>query len=125
MEVRGIFVALLIVPLAAAQSVAPGTFEHWKRLPFGTTATGSVYVPLDSWIYPEMERLVAWGYIDTAYLGLRPWTRLSIVRMLQGAEQRFEGGDASPEAMRVYGALRKEFEPDYREATRDQPRLHF
>lgn len=125
MEVRGIFVALLIVPLAAAQSVAPGAFEHWKRLPFGTTATGSVYVPLDSWIYPEMERLVAWGYIDTAYLGLRPWTRLSIVRMLQGAEQRFEGGDASPEAMRVYGALRKEFEPDYREATRDQPRLHF
>jgi membrane-associated phospholipid phosphatase len=42
----------------------------------------SVNVPLDSWIYPAMERLVGWGYIDTAFLGLRPWSRMSCAKML-------------------------------------------
>ena len=37
------------------------------------TNYASVNVPLDSWIYPAMERLIGGGYIDTAFLGLRPW----------------------------------------------------
>ena len=36
------------------------------------TNQASVNVPLDSWIYPAMERLIGGGYIDTAFLGLRP-----------------------------------------------------
>ncbi len=46
------------------------------------TNFASVYVPLDSWIYPAMERLIAGGYIDTAFIGLRPWTRMSCAHML-------------------------------------------
>ena len=43
---------------------------------------GSTYVALDSWVYPAMERLAARGYINTAFLGIRPWTRLTCGRML-------------------------------------------
>ncbi|HEY7303731.1 MAG TPA: capsule assembly Wzi family protein [Bryobacteraceae bacterium] len=125
MLTRAVLVLLALGSLADAQTdTATTQFAHWKRLPFGTTATGSAYVPLDSWVYPEIERLIAWGYIDTAFLGLRPWTRLSIVRMLQRAEDRFESERVNPQARTVFEVLRREFEPDYREATRDRPTFH-
>lgn len=116
---------LALARITAAQTGGLNTpIQHWKRLPFGTTATGSTYVPLDSWVYPEIERLAALGYINTAYLGLRPWTRLSIVRMLQRAEERFDDERVSDEAKRIYDALQKEFEADYRQATQDRPTFH-
>jgi len=31
---------------------------------------GSPYVPLESWVYPAIERLVGQGLIDTAFLDL-------------------------------------------------------
>jgi len=125
MVIRALLLISALIPMLAAQTVAPNeAFEHWKRLPFGTTATGSVYVPLDSWVYPEIERLIAWGYIDSAFLGLRPWTRLSIVRMLQRSEERFEAERVNPQARTIFFALRKEFESDYREATRERPALN-
>ena len=33
---------------------------------------GSPYVPMDSWVYPAMERLIALGYIQSAELGHAP-----------------------------------------------------
>ena len=33
---------------------------------------GSPHVSLDSWVYPHIEELAALGYIETAYLGLKP-----------------------------------------------------
>ncbi len=125
MVTRAILFLCVFTLIAFAQNGAPNeALQHWKRLPFGTTATGSVYVPLDNWVYPEIQRLIAWGYIDTAYLGLRPWTRLSIVRMLQGAEERFESDKVTPQARSIFNVLRKEFQSDYREATQDRPTIH-
>jgi Capsule assembly protein Wzi len=49
--------------------------------------SGSVYIPLDSWMYPELTRLYSLGYVDTMFLGMRPWTRRSVLHMLQGSEQ--------------------------------------
>ncbi len=46
---------------------------------------GSPYVPLDSWIYPALERLAAMGYMKTAMLGIRPWTRLECARLVSEA----------------------------------------
>ncbi len=109
-----------IAPAASADE----PLQHWKRLPYGTTATGSTYVPLDSWIYPEFERLIAWGYINSAYVDLRPWTRLSCVRMLQRAEELFDTERANPEAQKVFDALRAEFQADYLATTEDKPRPH-
>jgi hypothetical protein len=69
---------------------------------------GSTYVPIDSWIYPALDRLQALGYINYGYLGLRPWTRSSITHILnQTAEfQDFTSND--DEALEIYLAVRKE-----------------
>ena len=55
-------ILVLLVCLAMAPSGRGGT-QHWDRT-LRTSAAGSVYVPLDSWIYPAFDRLVALGYID-------------------------------------------------------------
>lgn len=48
-------------------------------------AYGSAYIPLDSWMYPALLRLYSMGYLDTVYIGLRPWTRRSVLHMLQNS----------------------------------------
>jgi membrane-associated phospholipid phosphatase len=47
---------------------------------------GSPYVPLDSWVYPTLDRLAALGVIRSEFLGMRPWTRLECARLLEEAE---------------------------------------
>jgi len=37
---------------------------------------------MDSWVYPAMTRLYSMGYLDTMFLGMRPWTRQSALHML-------------------------------------------
>lgn len=74
---------------------------------------GSPYVPLDSWVYPALERLIALGYIKTAYLGIRPWTRLECASMLDEAQQYIADEDiASREGARIYSELADEFLPE-------------
>ena len=70
---------------------------------------GSSYVPLDSWAYPALDRLIALGYIKTAHLGIRPWTRMECARMLEEAAQEIGDEDQRTEASRLYSDLSKEF----------------
>ena len=71
---------------------------------------GSPYVPLDSWVYPVFERLAALGYVPTAYLGVRPWTRMECARLLEEAAERSQNGDVeSGEGKRLRAALAEEF----------------
>jgi membrane-associated phospholipid phosphatase len=60
---------------------------------------GSSYVPLDSWVYPLLERLAGMGFIHTAYLGMRPWTRMQCARLLEEANEslRYGGGGIGEE----------------------------
>jgi len=75
---------------------------------------GSPYVQLDSWIYPAIERLAAQGYINAAFLGSRPWTRIECARLVQEAGDRIvEKQGASSEPGRAYQMLAKEFGPDF------------
>lgn len=70
----------------------------------------SPYVPLDSWIYPAMMRLYSMGFVDTEFLGLRPWTRLSIAHMLDAcAVQISESGN--DEAIGILNAVLKDLAP--------------
>jgi hypothetical protein len=69
----------------------------------------SPYVELDSWIYPAIDRLAALGYIRTAYLGLRPWTRMACARMTEEVGERLANGDASEEVARMQRELSREF----------------
>ncbi len=71
---------------------------------------GSPTAPLDSWIYPALERLAALGYVQTAFLGQRPWTRMECARLLnEAAEHIEEGGLADSQVHQLYTALVNEF----------------
>ena len=77
-----------------------------------TDVQGSVYVPLDNWVYPALDRLHALGYVDTAFFGLRPWTRVSIAHMLELSADRVESDRNNDEARSIYEALVREFRPE-------------
>ncbi|MGD0445788.1 MAG: capsule assembly Wzi family protein, partial [Edaphobacter sp.] len=74
------------------------------------SATGSTYVPIDSWIYPALDRLHALGYINYAYSGLRPWTRSSIIHMLDQTAESQDFTSKDDEAHEIYLAVRKELD---------------
>ena len=48
---------------------------------------GSTNVPMDSWIYPALERLAALGLIPSQSVLIRPWTRQECLRQLRQAEE--------------------------------------
>jgi len=74
-------------------------------------ARGSTYIPIDSWIYPALDRLQALGYINYAYLGLRPWTRQSITHVLDQTANFQDLTSKDAEAYEIYFAVRKELNP--------------
>jgi hypothetical protein len=76
------------------------------------TPVGSTYVPMDNWVYPAIYRLYGLGYMDTAYLGLRPWTRWSIVNMLIATADKISHEENDSQACGIYRSLEEEFSPD-------------
>jgi Capsule assembly protein Wzi/PAP2 superfamily len=80
----------------------------------GSTApAGSPYVELDSWIYPAIERLAALGYIDSTFLGMRPWTRAECASLVQEAEGAIEAtGGARGDVYSLFQALQTELQED-------------
>jgi len=70
---------------------------------------GTVYVPLDSWIYPAFERLFSLGYADSAYLDMRPWTRTSCLQILEETYSKLQGAPQDREAWNIFQALAAEF----------------
>ncbi len=55
---------------------------------------GSTYIPVDSPIYPMAMRLYSLGYLNTAFIGMRPWTRRSLLHMLEkSSDDIVEGGN--------------------------------
>jgi hypothetical protein len=76
---------------------------------------GSPYIPVDSWIYPAVLRLYSLGFVDNAFLGMRPWTRASLGHMIEESGERIEGADAgtaTSEAQGIYDALLHELRQD-------------
>jgi membrane-associated phospholipid phosphatase len=84
----------------------------------GTQNLGTPYVPLDSWIYPALDRLAGLGFIDSAFSGMRPWTRRECLRQLQEAETKGADADGNSEAGRLIDSLEREFRSEA-EATGD------
>jgi hypothetical protein len=85
------------------------SFEDISESPRNPKNMGSPYVPLDSWIYPALERLAALGYVRTDYLGMRPWTRLACARMLEEAGERLADEEQNTDVEKIYSALETEF----------------
>jgi hypothetical protein len=73
----------------------------------------STYIPLDSWIYPAVMRLYGMGFVDTVFLGMRPWTRLSVAHMLDLSSDRITGS-TNDEAIDIFTSLERNLQPDMR-----------
>lgn len=83
---------------------SPGEFDPEKL--------GSTFMPLDSWVYPALERLAALGYIKTQFVGLKPWTRRECMRQIEEAEYFAQDLPAESDVGRIIVALRAEFSGD-------------
>ncbi len=116
------FFSFYPAPLAAE---TPGAGESSAQIPDSgrpvpvcePSTLGSPYIPVDSWIYPAVLRLYGLGYVDTVFLGMRPWTRSSVAHMLEQAGARIEDAQDSPDAaldqaQEIYDALDRELHPD-------------
>jgi len=75
------------------------------------TSAGSTYIPVDSWMYPALLRLYSEGFIDSAFLGLRPWTRLSVQHMLELSADKINDSN-NEEAIEIFQAIQNELSPD-------------
>ncbi|HEY4010935.1 MAG TPA: hypothetical protein VGM11_12345 [Acidobacteriaceae bacterium] len=58
----------------------------------------SSYLPLESWIYPAFDLLIANGYLQSAFSDLRPSTRLDCARLLELERWRFPLHSQQPQA---------------------------
>lgn len=105
---------------AGTAGAAPGT-GHWGQESGRPTFVcepsllDSPYIPVDSWVYPAVLRLYSLGFVDSIYLGMRPWTRSSLDHALEETGVRIEdadAGSATDEAQGIYEALIHELRAD-------------
>jgi len=109
-----LLITLFLVPLLRAQyanQTGPDLQDDAEAA--AKPNFSSPYIPLDSWIYPAAIRLYELGYLPTAYLGLRPWTRASLAHMLQMSTNDMEDPLDDPEAVEIYARLRRELVPEF------------
>src|SRR6202051_270448 len=69
---------------------------------------GSVYVPVDNWVYPAVERLAVLTNAQSEVLGMRPWTRAQFAHFLERAKAK----DHNKEAEKLQLSLEREFAPE-------------
>ena len=71
---------------------------------------GSTFVPLDSWVYPVLEKLAALGYVTTSMAGMQPWTRMECARLTEEADENLQQ-DPAPRARAadLQASLQREF----------------
>ena len=98
-------------PLPAYPAYAPGN-ETMRQDHYG-----SVYIPVDSWVYPEMTRLYSLGYLDTMFLGMRPWTRRSALHMLQESQEAIVNSNDA-EAQEILAKLLTELDTEVPDGSR-------
>lgn len=94
---------------------APSAAAQVTHAPCDYAPQGSPYIPLNFWLYPDLVRLYSLGYLDPAFLGLRPWTRASVVHMLEDTSAKLEDAPdtaGNEEARGIYDALMKELNID-------------
>lgn len=92
-------------------------FRNFLRQTHETSSRnmGSPYVPLDSWVYPAMDRLIAEGFIRSAMVDMRPWTRIECARLVSEASVQLEAVEASSsQTVKIYSSLAQEFSDETR-----------
>ncbi len=80
-------------------------------------AYGSTNVPMDSWVYPALERLANVGLIPSQSISIRPWSRNECRRQLAEAESNYvylaasQGDPLIDEVAPLIHDLKREFDP--------------
>ena len=102
-----------VIAPAAATPEAPVTAMPAYQ-PYGTpdedkvpNHLSSTYIPVDSWVYPQMLRLYSLGYANTLFIGMRPWTRQAVLHVLDESEDNIRESD-SDEAKGIFTAVTRE-----------------
>ncbi len=116
---------LLVVKGAGISGFAPEIGKTWGAVSpaMDSDKMGSTNVPMDSWIYPALERLGSMGLIPSQSVAIRPWTRQECRRQVREAEDILYGfgsldvtsddDSARSEAERMLPDLEQELkEPD-------------
>ena len=108
-----------VAPPAAATQTAP----YNTYVPHGTpdedrkpNSAGSTYIPVDSWVYSSMTRLYSLGYVDTMFLGMRPWTRQNVLHMLDESDDAVRDSD-SDEAKGILSVMKRELQAEVPDAS--------
>lgn len=84
-----------------------GTFVRERN--YDAEHSGSAYVPLDSWVYPVIDRLAALGFVHSNFDSERPFTRLECSRIAGEAAEN-SGADEPPSDVRsMIDSLQREF----------------
>lgn len=78
-------------------------------------AAVSASIPLDSWVYPALDKLTGLGLIDSSLQGARPYSRLEAVRQLTEARSRAEMRAMPPVAGELLRRLEAEFSDELAE----------
>ncbi|HWG48589.1 MAG TPA: capsule assembly Wzi family protein [Candidatus Acidoferrales bacterium] len=89
-----------------------GTFSRLPGEALNPDSLGSRFEPLDSWVYPELKRLAALGYIRTQFTGLMPWTRTECLRQVEEAEYYAQDLPPDSSVKRSIERLKQEFSND-------------
>jgi hypothetical protein len=69
----------------------------------------SASVPLDSWVYPALDKLAGLGLIDSALQGSRPYTRLEAARQVDEARKQLDRESHPDVAAKILTRLEREF----------------
>ncbi len=107
-----LLVPLLLITTPMLAQSGDQTPSHAEVAEASTSTIGSPYIPVDSWIYPAALRLYYLGYLPTAYLGVRPWTRASLAHMLALSKDSLDQASAPDEAVEIAARLRRELAPE-------------
>ncbi len=107
-------ILMTAIPIAAGQSERDSGGSASVCKP---STLDSPYIPVDSWVYPAVWRLYAMGYASNLYLGMRPWTRASVIQMLDETSAQIQDADlygdsTVDEARALYAALTRELHFD-------------
>ncbi len=80
-------------------------YEKPSEDPVGASdRLGSTYIPVDSFVYPLVLRLYSLGYADTAFIDMRPYTRRSLLHILDAAKGKIMA-DGNEEAEGILASL--------------------
>ncbi len=107
-----ILVAAALTSTSLPGQTGPMAPSHTEVAETSSSSIGSSYIPVDSWIYTAALRLYYLGYLPTAYLGMRPWTRASLAYMLELSQDALTSVYAPPEAVEINARLRQELAPE-------------